>query len=157
MGKELFSKIKEWSDLLESEKQRADVNNDLLNQRCKEVEELKTSLSLEEEQCRCWKGSANSLGEKLDKAVSENNELQAKLKKARECSRVAILDRADIESQVTGKPNYYTIEQDDESAACRLFAEYDAVTVLIKTFATEDKDYNLGLAIELKEKLEETI
>jgi hypothetical protein len=58
--KELFGKIKELSSLLKREKQRADVNNDLLNQRCKEVEELKALMSFA---LAKYKGEANSLQE----------------------------------------------------------------------------------------------
>jgi septal ring factor EnvC (AmiA/AmiB activator) len=105
----LLNKCQELSNLLDSEKERADTNNDLLEQRVDEVEKLK-------------------------KLYRDFTEVKYKI------------------------PDSYEIQE--IRGNCIVFGkyvDYPNHEVPIKAFADEDEDYNLGLAEELKEKLEEKI
>jgi hypothetical protein len=83
--------------------------------------------------------------ESVRKINNQNNELVE--------TQNILLER--IKRMYTSKPErYWVLKQDDK---VNVYAHYGFDTALVKTFADDDPDYNLGLAEELKEKLEEKI
>lgn len=64
-----------------------------------------------------------------------------------------------LSDMILNKPNKFvimrTIESNKESR--RVYAVYGGNPILLKSFDSDDQQYNQGLAEELKEKLEEKI
>jgi septal ring factor EnvC (AmiA/AmiB activator) len=117
-----------------------------------------------EEDCDDWRSEAeitsakrDELDESLARAENAIKDYRGALEQHKTWLKDTMREKQAIEQQIQSGPEYYNIEQDNDSYIYRLYAVYESTHVQVKVFDTDDKDYNLGLAEELKEKLEEKI
>jgi chromosome segregation ATPase len=169
LSKGLKAKIDELYKKIEEMDANRLVQIDIIEAKDKRIEELNDSLKFEVERVSSLTNEIKSLraNTKLDEELcEENKKLSKKLEEAEhkamvssEVSNAQSRKLSEL-SKVIGNenPTQFGIVRNGVHDYC-VYAYFKKVKapVLIKTFATEDKDYNLGLAEELKEKLEEKI